>query len=316
MRPRVLRDVSDIDPSHNFLGQKLRLPLILAPVGGLSSFDDGAGETVVHGADQYGVATTLSSVNTTPTLEEVRAVGKAPMIFQLYVRGDDEFVDDYVRRAGDSGYEAFCITIDTAVYSRRERDIARRFVKPWRKAATGTEFQAAFTWKNIERFKAKHKLPLILKGIATAEDSRIAVEHGVDYIWVSNHGGRQLDHGRGSMDVLDEVMDAAAGKAGFIVDGGFSRGTDIIKAMAMGVDAVAIGRLYCYAMAAAGAAGIVRMLEILEDEVRSGMGLTGVTRWDQLDRSYLHFGAPSVADPNALSAYPLLNLDDEGYGGR
>ena len=156
----------------------------------------------------------------------------------------------------------------------------------------------------------------MLKGIATAEDTRIAVEHGVDYIWVSNHGGRQLDHGRGSMDVLDECMEAAGGKARFIVDGGFCRGTDIVKAMAMGVEAIAMGRLYCYAMAAAGAPGIVRMLEILEDETKSAMGLTGVTSWDELDKSYLHFGAPAVCEPHVHSAYPLLGLDDPGYGGR
>lgn len=316
LRPRVLRDVSKIDATSTLFGKPVRLPVILAPIGGLVEFDAGAGVTVAEGADQFGAAMTLSSVNTVPTLEEVRAAGKAPQIFQLYVRGDDAFVDEYAGRAADCGYDAFCITVDTAVYSRRERDIARRFAKPWRKTATGTEFQAAFSWKNIERFKKKHKIPLMLKGLATAEDTRMAVEHGVEYVWVSNHGGRQLDHGRGSMDVLAECMEAAGGKTKFIVDGGFARGTDIVKAMAMGVEAVAIGRLYCYAMAADGAGGINRMLEILENEVVSAMGLTGVTAWDQLDKSYLHFGAPSVADPHVHSAFPLLGLDDPGYGGR
>lgn len=316
LRPRILKDVSNIDPGATVLGKKVRLPVVLAPIGGLVEFDGNAGVTVAQGADEFGVAMTLSSVNQVPPLEDVRAAGKAPQIFQLYVRGDDGFVDEYASRAIESGYDAFCITVDTAVYSRRERDIARRFQKPWRKSATGTEYQAAFSWKNVERFKAKHKIPFMLKGIATAEDTRIAVEHGVDYVWVSNHGGRQLDHGRGSMDVLDECMEAAGGKARFIVDGGFCRGTDIVKAMAMGVEAIAMGRLYCYAMAAAGAPGIVRMLEILEDETKSAMGLTGVTSWDQLDKSYLHFGAPAVCEPHVHSAYPLLGLDDPGYGGR
>ena len=207
-----------------------------------------------------------------------------------------------LRKPGHShcGYDAFCITVDTAVYSRRERDIAKRYAKPWRRAATGlTEAQAALSWKNDRPLQGQqHDIPLILKGIATAEDTRIAIEHGVDYIWVSNHGGRQLDHGRGAMDSArgSRPMPPPA-KPRIIVDGGISRGTDIVKAMAMGVEAVAIGRLYCYALAAAGADGIVRMLEILEDEVKSAMGLTGVTAWDQLDKSYLHRGAPPVTEP-------------------
>lgn len=315
LRPRVLRDVSNIEANSTLLGKPVRLPLLLAPVGSLVSFDEGAGLTVAQGADAFGVGMMLSSVNDVP-LEDVRAVGNAPQVFQLYVRGDDAFVSDAAQDAADCGYDAFCITVDTAVYSRRERDIAKRFAKPWRKAATGLQFQAALSWKNIEHFKANQKIPLILKGIATAEDARIAVEHGVDYVYVSNHGGRQLDHGRGAMDVLDEVMEAVDGKARVIVDGGFSRGTDIVKAMAMGVEAVGIGRLYCYALAAAGAPGIARMLEILENEMHSAMGLMGVKSLAELDRSFLHFAAPPVADPGVHSAFPLLGLDDPGYGGR
>ena len=235
LRPRICRNVSKIDASHTLFGKTVRLPVILAPIGGLVEFDPGAGVTVAEGADQFGTAMTLSSVNTEPGLEQVRAAGAAPQIFQLYVRGDNGFVGEYANRAAACGYDAFCITVDTAVYSRRERDIARRFAKPWRKTATGTEFQAAFSWDNVAHFKANHQIPLMLKGIATAEDTRIAVEHGVDYIWVSNHGGRQLDHGRGAMDVLEECMSAGDGKVKFIVDGGFSRGTDVVKAMAMGV---------------------------------------------------------------------------------
>ena len=315
LRPRVLRDVSNIDCSSTLFGKPVRLPVLLAPIGSLDSFDAGAGITVAKGADQFGVGMTLSSVNHVP-MEDVRAAGAAPQVFQLYVRGDDAFVDDIAARAVACGYDAFCITVDTAVYSRRERDIAKRFVKPWRKTATGIDAQAGLNWKNIAHFKANHKIPLMLKGIATAEDARIAVEHGVEYIWVSNHGGRQLDHGRGALDVLQEVMDAGGSAAKYIVDGGINRGTDILKAMAMGVEAVAIGRLYCYALAAAGSPGINRMLEILDNEVQSSMGLTGVANWSDLDKSYLHFGAPLANEPGVHSAYPLLDLNDPGYGGR
>jgi isopentenyl diphosphate isomerase/L-lactate dehydrogenase-like FMN-dependent dehydrogenase len=232
-------------------------------------------------------------------------------IFQLYVRGDDAFVDDWVRRAADNGYAAFAITVDTASYSRRERDVARRFVKPWRQRATGHDFQAAFSWDHIKRFKNTHTIPLILKGVATAEDAALACEHGVDAVYVSNHGGRQLDHGRGSTDVLPEVVQAVAGRARIIVDGAFQRGTDVVKAMALGADLVGMGRMPCVGLAAAAAPGCVRVMELLEDEIRIALALLGVSRWKELDASYLHHGAPVVAVPRVTSAFPLL--DESGY---
>src|SRR2546426_554607 len=171
-------------------------------------------------------------------------------IFQLYVRGDDGWVDDVVKRAVDHGYTAFAITVDTAMYSRRERDLARRFVKPWRQRATGHEYQASFSWDNVKRFKDKHRIPLILKGIATAEDATSAVEHGVEGVYVSNHGGRQLDHGRGTLDILPEVVQAVGGRATVLVDGGFVRGTDVVNALALGAHAGGRGRIACCAPAA------------------------------------------------------------------
>ena len=317
LRPRVLRDVSDIDASTTFLGKKVRLPVMIGPVGGLGSFHEEAGIEVARGAGKFGAPMMLSSVSTQP-LNDVSAETNAPFIFQLYVRGDADFIDAKVDDAIAAGSDAFCMTVDTAVYSRRERDIARRFKKPWRSGTLGQgmEFQAALSWKEVERFKAKHKIPLVLKGIGTAEDAVLAVEHGVEVIYVSNHGGRQLDHGRGSMDVLPEVLDAVGDRAKVIVDGAINRGTDVVKAMAMGVEGVAIGRLYCYALSAAGHNGIVRMYEILEDEIRSALGLLGVTSFAELNPSHLHFGEPLVREPSVFSAYPLLNLDDPGYGGR
>ena len=317
LRPRVLRDMSKIDSAKVFLGKKHRLPLLLSPVGSLESFDPGGGATVAKAAAEFGVPVMLSSV-TKMDMEQIREAPGGSHIYQLYIRGDQAWVDARIDRAIAAGYDGFAVTVDTAVYSRRERDIAKRFAKPWRASVSGMEqvYQASYSWKNVEHFKKKYKIPLTLKGIGTAEDARLAVEHGVDSIYVSNHGGRQLDHGRGSFDVLPEVLDAVKGKATVIVDGGICRGTDIVKAIALGADGVGIGRLYCYALAAAGQAGIVRLLTILEDEVRSAMGLTGVTSYDQLDSSYLYKGAPMVAEPRVHSAFPLLNLDDPGYGGR
>ena len=306
-RPRVLRDVSNVDTSSSFLGKKTRLPVMFAPVGSLESFHPEGGAEAARAATAFGVPIVLSSV-TRPGPEEVaKASGDGRRIFQLYVRGGDDFVDDYVRRAVDNGYEAFVVTVDTQAYSRRERDISRRFVKPWRAAATGHSDQAGFNWDKIKRFKDKHAIPLILKGIATAEDAAIACEHGVDVVWVSNHGGRQLDHGRGSMDVLPEVLDAIRGRARTIIDGSFSRGTDILKAVAMGADAVAIGRLYCYGLAAGGAPTLIQLMELLEHEMGVDLALIGCTSLSQLNRSHLH-AAPPVFTPHVHSAFPLKDI--------
>ena len=308
-RPRVLRNVSKVDATSTFFGRPVRIPVMIAPVGSVESFTPGGGATVACATGEFGVAQMLSSV-CNPGLEQTAAAADNFRIFQLYVRGDDSFVDDHVKRARDNGYAAFCLTVDTASYSRRERDLMRRFVKPWRVRATGMDFQAALSWDHVKRFKDVHPdIPLILKGIATAEDAELACAHGVNGVYVSNHGGRQLDHGRGTLDVLPEVVKAVAGRATIIVDGSFVRGTDVVKAMILGADCVGIGRLACIGVAAAAEAGLVRVLEILEDEIRICLALLGVDRYSALDASYLHPATP-VVRPHATSAFPLL---EEGY---
>ena len=266
-RPRVLRNVAKVDGSTEVFGRRLRLPVMIAPVGALEIFDPNSGAAVARGAGQFGAAHMLSSVSEPGLEATAKAAPDALRIFQLYVRGDDAFVEDVVSRSIDNGYAAFCLTVDTAHYSRRERDIAKRYVRESRIRATGGDFQKGLDWRTVKLIKDKYKIPLVIKGIATAEDAAIALDHGVDWIYVSNHGGRQLDHGRGSMHVLPEIVDAVAGRAKIMVDGSFCRGTDIVKAIASGADLVGIGRLQCWALAAAGEAGIVRMLELLEDEV-------------------------------------------------
>ena len=308
-RPRVLRNVSKIDPSSEIFGKKLRIPVLLAPVGSLESFEPGGGITVAKGAGAGGVGMLISSV-TTLRLEDIVKGGAGPKIYQLYVRGDDTWVEERVKQAMGAGYDAFCITVDTSVYSRRERDIAKRFVKSWRTAATGQDHQAAFAWDNFKRVKDKFPdVKFMLKGIGTGEDAEIACQHGVWAVYCSNHGGRQLDHGRGSAAVLPEVIDAVAGRAKIVVDGSFSRGSDIVKAICLGADWVGLGRLYCYGLAAAGAAGIERVIELLEEEMREVMGLLGVSSLAQLDRSYISQAMPT--NPTGVhSAFPLLG---EGY---
>ncbi|HVZ09490.1 MAG TPA: alpha-hydroxy acid oxidase [Rhodopila sp.] len=313
LRPRVCVDVSKVELGTTLFGRSLRLPVILAPVGSLESFHPGGAATAGRAASAFGVPIMVSSV-THPGLEEAAAAASGPKIFQLYVRGDDEWIDAHVQRAAAAGYDAFAITVDTAAYSRRERDIAGRFVKPWRAVATGQSYQAGFNWENVKRFKAKHRMPLILKGIATAEDAALCCEYGVDGVYVSNHGGRQLDHGRGSMDVLPEVMAAVRGRAKVIVDGSICRGTDIVKAVALGADAVAMGRMYCYALAADGEAGVAKMLELLEHELGVAMALSGARSLAELHPGYVFRNAPVVAQPHAHSAFPLLQTTPEYRG--
>jgi glycolate oxidase len=310
LRPRVLRDVSRIDCTATLFDKPARLPVLLAPVGGLETCDPEGAVAAAEGAGGFGVPVMTSSVSKR-TKAEIRAATASPALFQLYVRGGGRFIEDHVEDAIDAGLDGFCLTVDTAHYSRRERDIVQRFQKPWRAGVDGDArlHQARLCWADVARIRKACDIPLILKGIATPEDARIAADHGVDVVYVSNHGGRQLDHGLGTMDMLPGIVEAVAGQATVIVDGGFSRGTDIVKAMALGADAVGIGRLYCYALAAAGPQGIVRMLEILEDEVECALGLLGATCWSDLGPGYVVSGAPTVTPPSALSAFPLLERD-------
>ena len=311
-RPRVLRDVSQVDASVERFGRRLQLPVMIAPVGALEIFDPEGAAAVARGAGKFGAAHMLSSVSE-PGLEKVaEAAPDALRIYQLYVRGDDAFVEDCVSRAVANGYAAFCLTVDTAHYSRRERDIAKRYVRESRLRSTGGDYQKGLSWRTVKLIKDKFRIPLVIKGIATAEDAAIALDHGVDWIYVSNHGGRQLDHGRGAMHVLPEIVDAVKGRAGIMVDGGFCRGTDIVKAIASGADLVGIGRLQCWALAAAGEAGVERMLELLEDEVLRCLGLLGATSFKEIDKSCLH-PATATNPPSVFSAFPLLDIEPYRY---
>ena len=300
-RPRVLRDVSSIDTSTTFLGNNLRIPALLAPIGSLQVFHPDAGAGSTRAAAEFGVMHVLSSV-TDPTLEETAAAVDYPKVFQLYLHGDWGWIEEMVGRIKDAGYIGLCITVDTAHYSRRERPMLTRYTPPTQRRRPDPRHAASVTWDTVDKIKDIVGLPFMLKGIATAEDAKIAVEHGVDVVWVSNHGGRQLDHDRGTMTMLPEVVEAVDGKADIVLDGGVQRGADILKAVALGAKAVALGKMQGWGLAADGQAGVVRMLELLEDEMTVAMALMGVTSIDQLGPEYV-CEADAVTAPHEMSAW-------------
>ena len=321
-RPRVLRDVEHISARARFLGLDLRLPVILAPIGSIEDLIDGGAVVPSRAAArfacrsgasanaEFGALHMLSSV-AKPSLEDVAASNDGPKLFQLYVRGDAGWIDDIVARVVASGYTALALTVDLDRYGRRERDTVNRFKPSSRAAAVNVRtHQERFNWADVERIKARHKIPLILKGIATAEDAAEAVERGIDVVYVSNHGGRQLDHGKGTMAILPEVVAAVRGRAEIVVDGGFMRGTDIVKAMALGANAVGFGKLQAMAGVAGGEAGLVRLLELLEDEVIRCLGLLGVKSYGELTPRHLEPIAPLTGRHGLTSALPLLG---EGF---
>ncbi len=306
-RPRVLRDVEHVDCGGELFGHATRLPVMLAPIGSLQDLHEGGGVMATRAADQFGIVHMLSSV-CAPGLEAVAEATAGPKIYQLYVRGDRDWVADHAERAIAAGYLGFCLTVDLDYYGRRERDIALRHLSTSRRSASNEEYQKRLDWDDVKWFKDSFDIPLTLKGIATAEDAALAVEHGVEGVYVSNHGGRQLDHGRGAIEVLPEVAAEVAGRAVIIVDGGFLRGTDVVKAKILGADVVGLGRLQALGAGAAGTAGIVRALELLETEIEITLGLLGVTGFDELDGSYLS-ESEAVVEPHMLSALPLLEED-------
>lgn len=302
-RPRILVDVSSIDTSTTFLGNKLRIPVMLAPIGSLQLLTPEAGVAVAKAAEEFGTINFVSSV-TQPSLEEIAAAARTPKIFQLYVAGNLKWVESLLARVKKAGYSALCLTVDTAIYGRRERQMMDRWLPPSRRQ-TGYEYRAALTWETMDAIKEIAGLPFILKGVATAEDAAIAVEHGVSAVYVSNHGGRQLDHGRATIEMLPEIVAAVGGKAEIVLDGGIARGSDVVKAIALGAKAVGIGKLQGWGLAAAGQAGLVRVLELLESEITVTMGLLGVTRIDQLKPAYVCKTEP-LGPTHEMSAFPHI----------
>ena len=301
LRQRVLVDVRKIDITTTLLGQTLSTPVFLAPVGGFVGFvrPDGA-IPVARAAVAHGTTAFISTA-AKPSLEAPAAAVNEPLIFQLYVRADRKWVEDILDRAKAAGYRALCVCVDRNYYGRRERDIISR--ANVREGFGDPAFQMGLKWEDLVWMKSHMGLPLIVKGVATAEDAKLSVEHGADVVYVSNHGGRQLDHAQGTIEVLPEVVEAVDGRAEVLFDGGVQRGTDVVKALSLGASAVGLGKMLGWALAAAGEAGLKRMLEMMDVEIRTAMGLMGVTSVKQLNPSWVRPTQP-VRAASQTNAYP------------
>ena len=307
-KPRALRGVGKVDTRGTFLGKTTRLPVLMSGIGSVGLIDPGGAATVAKAAARFGIAMGFSSV-AKPGLEETGAASDCPKILQLYVSGDDAWLDNYAQRATKAGFEVFGFTVDSAHFSRRERDIIHAGNNANLSDAPDP-YLSTLDWDRIKRFKDRHKdLKVALKGITTGEDAAEAVKAGVSVIWVSTHGGRQVDHARGAYEILPEVVQAAKGKATIIFDSGVYRGTDVVKALATGADVVGIGRLYAYGLAN-GEDGVVRVLEILEKEVEACMANLGAKNVAALNKSLITPSSP-VNPPSLWSAFPLM--DSSGF---
>lgn len=306
-RPRVLCNVSNIDTSTTILGGTLpcRFPVFLAPMASLQLMTPEAGIAADSAAERCGIVNVLSG-HTPPSVEEVAANSPHGKIYQIYVRGDRGWIEELLGRVKAAGYKALAVTVDTAVYSNRERQVIAGWEPPTRRRnEPGRDYLAGLTWDAWDMIAEVWGGPMIIKGVDTAADAKRAVEHGAAVVYVSNHGGRQLDNNRGAIATLRPVVEAVQGRAEVWIDGGFVRGTDVVKAIALGARAVGIGKLQAWALTAGGADALVECLQILEHEIRTCMGLLGVTSLAGLGPHCLAPARP-VAPCHEMSAFPHL----------
>jgi isopentenyl diphosphate isomerase/L-lactate dehydrogenase-like FMN-dependent dehydrogenase len=297
LRPRVLVDVEVCSTATTVLGQELSMPIVVAPVAFQRVAHPDGEVAMARAAQAAGTAMCLSTLATS-TAAEVAATG-ATRWFQLYVFRDEAVTRDLVAQAVDNGFGALVLTVDTPVLGRRERDHRTGFTIPPDVAVAalgggGVTPQQAFalmspsiTWHDVERLAASVNLPVLVKGILTAEDARLACEHGAAGVIVSNHGGRQLDGVAATIDALPEVVEAVGGKGEVLVDGGIRRGADVVKALALGARAVLVGRAPLWGLAVDGDAGARSVLELLRDELRLALQLVGCVSPDAVTRAHV-----------------------------
>jgi 4-hydroxymandelate oxidase len=303
LAPRVLVDVSEIDLTTELLGHKFELPILLAPAAFHRLCCDEGELATIEGANQAGAGVVLSSFSTV-AVEKITAAARHPVWFQLYFQQDRGLTREMVQRAEAAECKALCVTVDTPVLGARHRESRTQFQlpkdfrlpnlnlgpishRPPRSAIYSELLNARLNWKDVEWLCSVTRLPILLKGVLNPEDAAIAAGSGVSGLIVSNHGARNLDTLPSTAEALPRVAARVKGKIPVLVDGGIRRGTDVVKAIALGANAVLIGRPYLYALAIAGAAGVARVIEILRTELMMAMALTGRTAIHQIDRSAL-----------------------------
>jgi len=285
LRPRVMVDVRAVDLTTRFLGRDLRLPVVIAPIGSIARFHpDGALATARVAAKRGSIC--FVSANAMPELGDIAsAAPDAALVFQAYGYEDRDVLLALARRAEETGCLALCLTVDSAVYGRRERDLRggfRPLDKPGRPSldrivgAESRESRAGFTWEHLAWLREQTRLPLMLKGVLDDRDAARAVDEGIDALYISNHGGRQLDHAPATTAVLPEIAAAVGGRVPILVDSGYQRGTDIIKGCALGATAVGLGKLQGWALAAGGDTALERVFALLEKELTTSLALLGV----------------------------------------
>ena len=297
--PRVLVDVAHVDLSTRVLGRPVAMPVMTAPCA-LNRMAHADGESgVARAAQAAGIIQVLSTM-ASETLEEVAAASNATKWFQLYCYKERDITVDLVHRAEAAGYAALCLTVDVPYLGRREREVRAGFhappgigianlaryanpadMMPADSGASGlatyvaSRWDPSLTWESVAWLRSITGMPIVLKGILAADDAVRAVAHGAHGLVVSSHGGRQLDTAIATADALPRIVDAVAGKAEVFVDGGIRRGTDVLKALALGARAVLIGRPYLWGLAVDGEAGVRHVMALLRDELTLAMALCG-----------------------------------------
>jgi 4-hydroxymandelate oxidase len=309
LRPRVLVDVHAVDPATTMAGSRAALPIAIAPMAAHGLAHPDAELATARAAAVSGVPFTLSTMSTRPIEEVAAAAPDGIRWFQLYTQADPVRSREFVERAAAAGFSALVITVDLPVLGYRQRDLRSGFnlavphgnfagrPGPDHASHRGdgdsgydileSNLDRGLTWSGLAEIRGWSPLPIILKGILTAEDARLAVEHGVAGLVVSNHGARQLDRTVAPADALEEVVAAVAGRAEVWVDGGIRRGLDVVTALALGARGVLVGRPILWALAAGGQAGVERALEILRTETILAMTLLGAARPADLTRDHV-----------------------------
>jgi 4-hydroxymandelate oxidase len=302
LRPRVLVGGTTVSTATTMLGEPIGMPVAIAPVAAQGTVHPDGEVATAQAAARAGIPFILSTFSTRSIEEVAAATPNATRWFQLYVQADPQRTRNLVGRAEAAGYTAIVLTVDLPVLGYRERDRRNGFVLASPVGIPGVaaagdgvdlgpvddHLTESLTWADLARIRAwVPALPLVLKGILTADDARLAVEHGVDAIVVSNHGGRQLDRTAATVDVLEEVVDAVHGRMEIWVDGGVRRGLDVAIALALGARGVLLGRPAIWALAAAGQAGVERALAIVREELEIALALLGAPTPSDITRSHV-----------------------------